>query len=113
MVNPLGETDQAILRHVLRYRLTTPHILNCSGILEMSDAALASEELQRLASLDLLASAPLLTGYDQPVYYHLTATAAVALGQDAAIAKALKTDARAVLPGAGRRRNCATGFYQG
>jgi len=95
MVNPLGETDQAILRHVLRYRLTTPHILSCSGILEVSDAALASEELQRLSSLGLLASAPLLTGYDQPVYHHLTPAAAHALGQDAAIAKALKTDARA------------------
>lgn len=94
MVNPIEESDEAILRHVLRYRLTTPRILACSGILEISEAATA-DRLQRLVSLGLLASAPLITGYDEPKYFHLTETAALSLGQGAAVAEPLKVDARA------------------
>jgi hypothetical protein len=94
MVSQFNESDEAILRHVLRYRLTTPHILSCSEILALSEAEIA-DRLERLVSLGLLASAPLITGYDEPKYFHLTEAAAISLGQDIAVAKPLKVDARA------------------
>ncbi len=95
MVGPLEATDEAVLRHVWRYRLTTPRILSESGTLDRADLATAEAELQRLASIGLLHAAPLITGCEEPIYYRLSETAAQALGQDPIIAKALKTDARA------------------
>lgn len=94
MVKPIKEADEAILRHVLRYRLTTPQILTCSGTLEFSEAE-ATNRLERLVSGGLLASAPLITGYDEPKYFHLTEAAAISLGQGTAVAMPLKVDARA------------------
>ncbi|MDZ4684004.1 MAG: hypothetical protein SH850_02875 [Planctomycetaceae bacterium] len=95
MVKPLAPDDEAVLDHVLRYRLTLPTILAKTGLLSEAGEDAARTTLERLIRDGWLRTADLYPGHRSEPYYHLSEQGAEALQQDVSVAQPLKAEARA------------------
>ena len=82
----LQERDKAILRHVIRYRMTTHRVLHREFFAEQGGDAVTST-LRRLRKAELIESDDLEP--PRRVYYHLTAKAASSYGLPASYGKSL------------------------
>jgi hypothetical protein len=95
MVTPLTETDEAVLQHVARYRLTLPRFLAATSLLASRRKATAQAALDKLTEQGWLSKADLCPSVtDGLSYYHLSPQAARQLGHDPLFAEPLKHDMR-------------------
>lgn len=94
MVNNLSLQDETVLKHVARYRLTTPEILAQTKLFSETDAAEANSTLETLSAGGWLAKASMNPGHTAEAYYHLTPRAAQKLGHDPEFGRPLARETR-------------------
>jgi DNA-binding PadR family transcriptional regulator len=93
MVTRLNTTDEAVLQHVARYRMTLPHFLAHKHVLDV-ELGTAHELLDRLRKSGYLICCELTPEAPGTVCYQLTPKGAQRLGHSEEFARPLTREAR-------------------